>query len=148
MTNLLPFLQPGFKENGVVNISEAVMFELKGDADTKEAQQSTKGVGNLLNMDTFSTLRGLRNKLATYVPSSPTCLDSARAAGCAVPCVRQSTCPECATSPERKLSRRCTRLFSGLDVCATGHVLSHQDPFQRQRRRMLHEAGAVALARV
>jgi hypothetical protein len=36
--------QHGFKETGVVNIAEPVMFELKGDEDTKEAQQSTKGV--------------------------------------------------------------------------------------------------------
>ena len=56
----------------MVNIAEPVMFELKGDEDTKEAQQSTKGVGNLLNMDTFSTLRHLRNKLSRFVPSSPT----------------------------------------------------------------------------
>lgn len=65
-------LQHGFKETGVVNIAEPVMFELKGDEDKKELQQSTKGVGNLLNMDTFSTLRHLRTRLSRFVPSSPT----------------------------------------------------------------------------
>ena len=56
----------------MVNIAEPVMFELKGDEDKKELQQSTKGVGNLLNMDTFSTLRHLRTRLSRFVPSSPT----------------------------------------------------------------------------
>ena len=74
---LLPLLQHGFKETGVVNIAEPVMFELKGDEDKKEMQQSTKGVGNLLNMDTFSTLHNLRNKLSRFVLSSPTWLDYA-----------------------------------------------------------------------
>lgn len=54
--------QHGFKETGVVNIAEPVMFELAGQEETKD-QQSTKGVGNLLNMDTFSALRQLRNKV-------------------------------------------------------------------------------------
>merc|ERR1719261_512030 len=54
----------GFKETGVVNIAEPVMFELAGQEETKD-QQSTKGVGNLLNMDTFSALRQLRNKVTS-----------------------------------------------------------------------------------
>ena len=56
--------QHGFKETGVVNIAEPVMFELAGQEETKD-QQSTKGVGNLLNMDTFSALRQLRNKVTS-----------------------------------------------------------------------------------
>lgn len=55
----------GFKETGVVNIAEPVMFELAGQEENKDAQQAgTKGVGNLLNMDTFSALRHLRNRVS------------------------------------------------------------------------------------
>lgn len=96
----------------MVNIAEPVMFELKGDEDTKEAQQSTKGVGNLLNMDTFSTLRHLRNKLSRFVPSSPTWtvqVSSPEQTWAAKPrslqlvwCVVQSVCLA-RPSPERKL---------------------------------------------
>jgi len=61
--------QHGFKETGVVNIAEPVMFELAGQEENKEVQQ-TKGVGNLLNMDTFSALRHLRNRVTGLVSSS------------------------------------------------------------------------------
>ena len=61
--------QHGFKETGVVNIAEPVMFELAGQEENKEVQQ-TKGVGNLLNMDTFSALRHLRNRVTGLVFSS------------------------------------------------------------------------------
>lgn len=41
------------------------MFELAGQEE--EVQQAgTKGVGNLLNMDTFSALRHLRNRVSRY----------------------------------------------------------------------------------
>ena len=45
------------------------MFELAGQEENKEVQQ-TKGVGNLLNMDTFSALRHLRNRVTGLVFSS------------------------------------------------------------------------------
>ena len=63
--NIGCFFQHGFKETGVVNIAEPVMFELAGQEE--EVQQAgTKGVGNLLNMDTFSALRHLRNRVSRY----------------------------------------------------------------------------------
>ena len=55
----------------MVNIAEPVSFELAGQEETKEAQQSSKGVGNLLNMDTFSALRHLRNRVTRLVTSIP-----------------------------------------------------------------------------
>lgn len=65
-------MQHGFKETGVVNIAEPVMFELAGQEESKDAQQAgTKGVGNLLNMDTFSALRHLRNRVSRFARCAP-----------------------------------------------------------------------------
>jgi len=53
----------GFKEQGVVNIDENQPFELAGQEETVAPTQ--KGVGNLLNMDTFSILRQLRTRMTS-----------------------------------------------------------------------------------
>ena len=42
------------------------MFELAGQEEEDKQQSGTKGVGNLLNMDTFSALRHLRNRVSRY----------------------------------------------------------------------------------
>eukprot|EP00960_Hanusia_phi_P038285 753371-Hanusia_phi.AAC.2 len=57
--------QHGFKETGVVNISEQVMFELAGMDESQKTQEPAKGVGALLNMDTFSALRHLRSRVTS-----------------------------------------------------------------------------------
>lgn len=66
----------------MVNISEQVMFELAGMdevvlaapptvqvadrlSQSQKTQEPAKGVGALLNMDTFSALRHLRNRVAS-----------------------------------------------------------------------------------
>ena len=130
---------------GMVNIAEPVMFKLKGDEDTTEAQQSTKGVGNLLNKNTLSTLRHLRNKLSRFVPNLElgyNCTSFlSRATWAAEPravqlvwCVVQSVCLA-RPSPERNLGigRGACSLQERARVSTREHLSLQENTFSEAR---------------